>query len=261
MAAVQPYGKGAYRDLIRQAEAAGWGFGSFVDPVALAGSRTIFLRHDVDYSLGLAVELAELNNELGVSGTFCVQLRAQFYNAFEHTETQRLLRLRALGQAVALHYVIDPRSAPTPETVSREFDLLKTIVPEAAPVFSWHQPSRALLESNFEVPGLANAYGRRFFSETAYLSDSTHRVSVEDLQAALAQVEGSVLQLLLHPVNSIAGGSSGAEILIRGWVRVLRDHERTLLANRTYSDALPPGATAGILDSLEQKLLAAIERA
>ena len=31
-------------------------------------------------------ELAELNHDLGVSGTFFVQLRAQFYNPFERTE-------------------------------------------------------------------------------------------------------------------------------------------------------------------------------
>lgn len=260
MAAVQPYGKGAYRELIRRAEAAGWSFGDFLGSLA-AGRRTTYLRHDVDYSLALAVELAELNHELGVSGTFCVQLRAQFYNAFEHREIERLLRLHDLGQAVALHYVVDPRSAPTPDAVRREFELLQTLVPDAVPVFSWHQPSAALLEADFEVPGLVNAYGPRFFREMPYLSDSTHRVSVEALQAELGQVEGSELQLLLHPVNWIAGGSSGAEILVRGWLRVLRDHERTLLANRTYSEALPEGVTDGSLDALEETLLAAIERA
>jgi hypothetical protein len=260
VAAVQPYGKGAYRDLMRQAEAAGWSFGSFVEPAG-AGRRTMFLRHDVDYSLELAVELAELNHELGVSGTFCVQLRAQFYNALEHTETERLLRLRDLGQEVALHYVVDPRTAPTAEAVSREFELLRALVADATPAFSWHQPSPALLETDFQVPGLVNAYGPRFFREMPYLSDSTHRVSVEALQTELGHVESSVMQLLLHPVNWIAGGSSGAEILVRGWVRVLRDHERTLLANRTYSEALSKGVTDGSLDTLEETLLAAIERA
>jgi len=260
VAAVQPYGKAAYRDLIHQAETSGWSFGNFVDPVA--AGRTIYLRHDVDYSLELALELAQLNNELGVPGTFFVQLRAQFYNAFERTETERLLRLRDLGQQVALHYSVYPDSAPAPEAVIREFELLRTLVPDAIPVFSWHQPPPALLETgDFEVEGLVNVYGRRFFCEMPYLSDSTHRVSVDALRAELVQVDGSALQLLLHPVNWTAGGASGAEILMRGWVRVLRDHERTLLANRTYAEALPRGVTAAILDSLEQKLLRAIERA
>ena len=253
---MRPYGKSAYRDLIRQAEAAGWSFGSFSHPAA-AGRRTIYLRHDVDYSLELAVELAELNNELGLAATFFVQLRAQFYNPFERTETQRLLRLAALGQHVALHYVVDPGSSPTPESIRREFDLLTTLVPGAAPAFSWHQPSPALLEAgDLEAAGLVNAYGRRFFGEMPYLSDSTHHISVDALQTELAGVTGSALQLLLHPVNWVAGGSSGAEILIRGWIRVLRDHERTLLANRTYSELFPTGMPAGILDSLEEKLLA-----
>ena len=88
-----------------------------------------------------------------------------------------------------------------------------------------------------------------------YLSDSTHRVSVDALQGEVARVSGSALQLLLHPVNWIVGGSSGAEILIRGWMRVLRDHERTLLANRTYVERFPQGMPSEILDSLERELL------
>lgn len=259
VAAVQRYGKDAYRDLIRQADTTGWSFGSFLDS-SVADRRTIYLRHDVDYSLELAVELAELNHELGIPGTFCVQLRAQFYNVFERTETRRLLRLRELGQWVGLHYVIGPE-VPTAEAVSREFELLGEVFPDPVPVFSWHQPSPALLESgDFEVSGLVNAYGRRFFLEMPYLSDSTHRVSAEALRDEFEQVDGNVLQLLLHPVNWVAGGSSGAEILVRGWNRVLRDHERTLLANRTYSEALPKGVTAEALDALEEKLLCAVER-
>lgn len=253
---MRPYGQSAYRGLIRRAAAGGWNFGSFFDPAAGAG-RTIYLRHDVDYSLELAVELAELNNELGVPGTFFVQLRAQFYNPFEHTETGRLLRLRALGQEIALHYVVDPGSPPTPEAVRREFDLLTTLVSDATPAFSWHQPSPDLLGAeDFEGSGLVDAYGRRFFREMAYLSDSTHRVSVDDLEAELENVEGPALQLLLHPVNWTTGGSSGVEILVRGWIRVLRDHDRTLLANRTYLERFPNGMPPEILDSLERELLA-----
>jgi len=258
VAAVLPYGKSVYRDLIRRAEAAGWSFGSFLDPPE-ADRRTIYLRHDVDYSLELAVELAELNNDLGVSGTFCVQLRAQLYNAFEHVEAGRMLRLRALGQHVGLHFVIDSGSTPTPtpEAVRKEFELLRTLVADAAPAFSWHQPTTDLLEAaDFDVPGLVNAYGHRFFRGMPYLSDSTHRASMEELEAEVVNVDGAALQLLLHPVNWIAGGSSGIEILVRGWVRVLRDQERTLLANRTYAERFPDGMPTGILDSLEQTLLA-----
>jgi hypothetical protein len=173
-------------------------------------------------------------------------------------EVERLHRLRALGQEVALHYVLDPQSPPKPEDVSRDFELLRTLVPDATPAFAWHQPPAALLEAgDFEVTGLVNAYGRRFFCEMPYLSDSTHRVSVDALRADLGNVDGSELQLLLHPVNWIAGGSSGVEILIRGWVRVLRDHERTLQANRTYVERFPEGMPPEALDSLQRELLAA----
>jgi hypothetical protein len=253
VAAVQSYGTAAYRDLMREVQGAGWTFGSFTAPEEVEGS-TIYLRHDVDYSLELAVELAELNNDLGVSGTFCVQLRAQFYNPFEHSEMARLRRLRHLGQHVGLHYVVGPGSAPTPEDVRGDFELLRTVVSDSSPVFSWHQPTPELLAQG-PVPGLVDAYGPRFFRDMVYLSDSTHRASVDELRAEVAAVTDNELQLLLHPVNWTAGGSSGFEILIRGWIRVLRDHERTLLANRTYQERFPRGMPTDVLASLERKLL------
>ena len=78
--------------------------------------------------------------------------------------------------------------------MSREFELLKALVPDSTAAFSWHQPSSTLLETDLET-GLVNAYGRRFFREMPYLSDSTHRASVDALQADVARVDGPELQL------------------------------------------------------------------
>jgi len=234
----------------------GYVFGSFVDDAAKTG-RTIYLRHDVDYSLELAVELAELNNDLGVRGTFFVQVRAAFYNVFAPHEAERIRRLPSLGQRVALHYASDGGGANA-DDVAADFELLRRVAHSLDPAFSWHRPMPGFLDRpETEVPGLVNVYGRRFFRETPYLSDSTHRCTVDELEAALADNDKLELQLLLHPVNWIAGGSSGLEILVRGWIRVLRDHERTLLENRTYVGRFPNGMPPELLTEFEREVLAA----
>jgi hypothetical protein len=242
----------AYRALVGRLLADGWSLGSFGDD-ASAAARTIYLRHDVDYSLELAVELAELNNGLGIAGTFFVQVRGQLYNVFEEHETARVRRLRSLGQCVALHYVGDNAAE-----VLEDFELLLRVEPNLDRAFSWHNPTEAFFAGpEVDVPGLVNVYGDRFFRAMPYLSDSVHRVSVAELESALASETSSELQLLLHPVNWIAGGSSGIEILIRGWTRVLRDHERTLRQNRSFSPRFPDGLPPQLVAEFERELLAA----
>jgi hypothetical protein len=142
--------------------------------------------------------------------------------------------------------------------VRGDFEKLQEVVGDLRPAFSWHRPAPRLLEgADVEVPGLVNVYGKRFFREMPYLSDSTFRHDGSELEAVLLGNTGPELQLLLHPVNWIAGGSSGVELLVRGWAYVLRDHEKTLMENRTYVDCFPDGMPANLIDDFERALLRA----
>ena len=200
--AVRPYSVDAYRTLISSLLTGGCTFSSFTDAPAADG-RTIYLRHDVDYSLQLAETLAEVNNELGIGGTFFVQVRAELYNVFAPSETARLRRIRSLGQGIALHH-LDQAVAPGADEVieiQRNFELLARVEPELDHAFSWHRPTADLLDRpDVDVPGLVNVYGRRFFREMPYLSDSTHTVEESpSLEAARAAINEPELQLLFHP--------------------------------------------------------------
>jgi hypothetical protein len=254
---VRPYSVEAYRGFLARLVADDRQFASFVDDPPASG-RTIYLRHDVDYSLELAVELAEVNSDLGVQGTFFVQVRAQLYNVFEPREGERVRRLRALGQRLALHHVPRGEGVDDDADIRNDFELLRQVEPVVDHAFAWHRPREGFgKRPEQEVSGLVNVYGRRFFREMPYLSDSVHRVSVDDLEAAVAADESSELHLLLHPVNWVAGGSSGVEILTRGWLRVLRDHERTLLENRAYAERFPDGMPPQLVHEIERAVLAA----
>lgn len=254
---VRPYSIEAYRALLGRLVADGCRFARFVDDPPTEG-RTIYLRHDVDYSLELAVELAEVNQELGVQATFFVQVRAELYNVLAPFETARVRRLQALGQRLALHFLPadDGRGTTDADGIRADFEFLEQVAPELDPVFSWHRPSEGFGERpSLVVPGLVNVYGDRFFRAMTYLSDSIHKVSVVELEESLEQCESRELQLLLHPINWIAGGSSGVEILIRSWIRVLRDHERTLLENRAFVERFADGMPPQLVAEFERRLL------
>src|SRR5690348_8315965 len=71
------YSLDAYRALIHFAQNKGYRISPFeLNPLP----QTIILRHDVDYSLRIALNLARVNAALGIRGTFFVLLRSQIYN-------------------------------------------------------------------------------------------------------------------------------------------------------------------------------------
>jgi len=98
------YSEDAYRNLIQLAITAGYEFIDFGQKASDDG-RFLFLRHDVDYSLSMALRLAKINHSLGVQGTFCVLLRSQIYNILSYWGLKIANEIIGLDQNLALHYV------------------------------------------------------------------------------------------------------------------------------------------------------------
>src|SRR5712691_5009043 len=91
----------SYRDLIRTGLGAGFAPTAF--GAESTADRVLMLRHDVDYSLEMAVSLARVNAELGVTGTFFILLRGHAYNPLSATSMERVNELVLLGQRLGLH--------------------------------------------------------------------------------------------------------------------------------------------------------------
>ncbi|ELY50479.1 hypothetical protein C492_21927, partial [Natronococcus jeotgali DSM 18795] len=70
------------------------------------GERTAFLRHDVDVCLERAVELAEIEHELGVRSTYMVLPDTPLYNLEENRDV--LHHLCELGHEIGLHCDLGP---------------------------------------------------------------------------------------------------------------------------------------------------------
>ncbi len=245
------YSMAGYRQLIGAAQHAGYQFASFVNRPSTSG-RYLYLRHDVDFSLAAAVELAEANAALGVRGTFFVLLRSEIYNVLSPWSMDRIRDLERLGQEVALHY-LEPPGAPSDDLAGRvreDFETVRRAMPALRPVVSWHNPSERLLSLRGEgtVGGLVNAYSATFTTESLYLSDSNLRHSVEALEAALANAPTRHAQLLLHPINWVVGGCRVVDVLAGAWRYVIRDREHGMRSNRVYAAAFPEGVPDTIID-------------
>ncbi|HYO91236.1 MAG TPA: hypothetical protein VEQ40_06350 [Pyrinomonadaceae bacterium] len=256
------YSLDSYRLIIERAQAAGYAFLPFTLDERPVGKR-IYLRHDVDYSLEMALELARINAALGVSATFCVLLRSQIYNLLSSWSLELVGQIHALGQQIGLHATTAESEVDEIEKELRaDFDFARRNLPMMSEVFCWHNPTPEVLKQSepFErMAGLVNAYGERFTRDIAYFSDSNMRNSVEDFLRHVESGEHQAMQLLFHPFNWVAGGSNMREILAGTWQYVIRERDREVSINRAYRQMLPEGIPDSVLRAFSEKWSEAAE--
>ena len=253
------YSLDGYRSLIATAVQSDYEFAGFAEKVN-AARRRIYLRHDIDYSLGVAVELARVNADLGVRGTFCLLLRAQSYNLLSAWALRQAEAIHALGQRLALHFAV-PEEVPADNkdlaaAVLADFETVRRELPEMEPVFSWHNSTAEVIERGLRCPvrGLVNAYSLRFMKGMPYFSDTNLRHTLAEFESLIRSNEHEELHLLLHPLNWVVGGSSMMEILAGTWTRIIREKELEMRCNRVYAARFPEGMPEALLERLKQAL-------
>lgn len=142
--------------------------------------RCAILRHDIDSSLDQAVKLAELEAGERVRSTWFVLLRTDFYNVASKAGQEALRHILSLGHEIGLHFdeaSYVPALGPDEviENIIKECGLLSALLGTRVSSVSMHRPSRATLEADYDIPGIVNSYGKTFFHDFKYLSDSRRR--------------------------------------------------------------------------------------
>lgn len=168
----------AYRGLLGLLREKGYAIRGYHD--YMESPRCVILRHDIDDSLEQAVRLAELEAAEGVSSTYSVLLRTDFYNPASRNGQAALRRIQALGHEIGLHF--DEASYAQPvsqegivQNIIRECGLLSALLEAEVSSVSMHRPSKSTLEADLRIPGIVNSYGKTFFQDFKYLSDSRRR--------------------------------------------------------------------------------------
>lgn len=180
-----------YRELLHAAQEGGYRF-TFFDHEPQAGD--VLLRHDVDLSLDAALELAEIEHELGVGATYFLMTRSEFYNLDAASGARALDRLRALGHRVGLHAVW-----PHVDDDAR-FER----------VLAWHNPEPEYMRE--PVDGFVNVMQSPWAD--VYRSDSNQHwrqgCPHDDLRAHAFER----LQLLVHPEIWVYEGATMRETML-----------------------------------------------
>lgn len=169
--------------------------------------RCVILRHDIDNSLSQAVRLAELEAENGVKSTYFALLRTDFYNVASKAGQNALHRILSLGHEIGLHFdemaytpergIGSYASSSTEELILREASILSDICERPISTVSMHRPSKETLDADLKIPGMVNSYGKTFFHDFKYLSDSRRRWR-EPVEDIIRSGEYDRLHILTH---------------------------------------------------------------
>ena len=173
------------------------------------------LRHDIEFSIDRAYELAKIEKELGVFSTYTVQLRNNTYNALSEKNIDLIKRIKDLGHHIGLHQnppLMDLDKLKT--YVRTDIQMLEYYYGFYVDRFAFHRPKKEYLKEYFQLDGKINCYDKKFFHyfeekpdklNVLYLSDSNHNWKFGyPLDFDFSKVDK--LQLLTHPYSLTEDG-------------------------------------------------------
>ena len=182
---------------------------------ALHKKKFVLLRHDIEFSISRALEIAKVEYELKVKSTFFFQVISQAYNPFSIENIKKIQKIKEMGHEIGLHLYISDLDKPDKAKLLRELKRQKLLFEKGFKmkciVFSFHRPKTWILKlRNNKIGGLINAYGKSFFEfsptpkKIIYLSDSNIKWKYGD---PLDHISSKKVQILIHPDHWWLNGS------------------------------------------------------
>ena len=222
-----------YKEIIELARDKGY----TITPVSgyddeLVNSKTIVLRHDIDFSLEFAYELASIEYDLGVPSSYYVLLHAETYNALSPKSIGMIESINGMGHEIGLHY--DSRYS-----ISHESDLINSIIKKGIYSYSQHAPG---LTKKEEYQGLLDVRD----IDAKYISDSGRNWREGCVCEHIGKEKK--LHVLIHPEWWVTDSKSREDMLHQFFLSLLDKSVRDIreikqLLYEYYRDDLKHGGS------------------
>lgn len=203
-------------------------------------SNAIILRHDVDFDIEAAYQLALIEAECDIRSTFFFLTTCHTYNPLSSTNQKKLREMQKMGFEIGLHFdptvYGDVSGRKLKEFVDKEADILTSITSAPVNSISLHNPSVHGQYPLFE--GYCNAYDPKFFSDKSYLSDSRMDFRGKNPYEFVERVKEHPIQILLHPLHYSEHSSSYPEIFCEHIKNYANDIHNEFTINSTYSNQI-----------------------
>ena len=124
------------------------------------------VRHDIEFSVDRALELANVESMFGINSTYTVQLRNNTYNALSEKNIESVREIRKLGHHIGLHQ--NPpqmNDVELIEYITKDIETLEHYYGFEVDRFAFHRcgSNPGILEKYVEVPDKINCYAKEFF--------------------------------------------------------------------------------------------------
>jgi len=176
---------------------------SFYSDVNLYNDKTIILRHDLEFSVPIALEMAKIEADLGIRATYFIQLHGDFYNALEAKTFKQIKKIESLGHQLALHFDAHFWGISRENELERYLQIDKETFEKyfftEPKVFSFHNNNTYTLSCTKDTyAGMINVYSEKYKNDFGYCADSTGFWRYEVLEERLWEAKDQVLQVLIH---------------------------------------------------------------
>jgi hypothetical protein len=186
--------KDSYKYLLESFLKKGYRFCVF-DESDYALTGIVYLRHDIDFSIERAYDMALCDHDLGIRSTFFFLPNSELYNLYSQRSIKRVEDIHRMGHDICLH--VDKECYAKLETILHCFTCY---FPYAkAKIIGRHQPK------DFpNKPEISNeyidVYKKQFVEDIEYASDSGGEWKYGYPLQRQAYQEGKSFHLLIHPL-------------------------------------------------------------
>lgn len=178
---------------------------------ALSRDKFIIMRHDVEYSVERAYELAKVEESMDFVSNYFFQWTNNSYNILSKRNMDMIKDMHERGHNIGLHFALNGLTdmEQVRKRIVQEINILSEMFGFKITQFSVHRPSKDVLRENIKFPRIINAYQDDFFTygenvtedtpvAVKYLSDANHiwRYGYPDRKNIL---ENDKVQILTHP--------------------------------------------------------------
>ncbi len=178
---------------------------------ALHKDKFVIMRHDVEYSVERAYQMAKVEQSMDFVSTYFFQWTNNSYNILSRRNMDMIKDMHERGQHIGLHFALNGMTdmQQIRKRIKMEITILSEMFGFEITEFSVHRPSKDILRENIKLDGILNAYQNEFFTfadritddtelNVKYMSDANHiwRYGYPDE----ANITGyDKVQILVHP--------------------------------------------------------------
>jgi len=177
-------------------------------------TNSLLLRHDVDFSIEFAHQMAQGENKLKICSTFFFMITSNLYNPFSEHNQKLIKEIADMGHKISIHFV--PAAHEGLEEFAYEKSVFENIFKKKVDIASVHQPGVFLNKNNITLSGTPQTYQDIFFKKMRYISDSKGRDIFPLINNYLEEPRKIGLHLLIHPIWWMGLGNNPTKI-INAW--------------------------------------------